>query len=1188
LHTPQIFSDPSGRRKLLIGFLAVLLLFLLAVCGTAFFFSLRRTVGNSTNVGILSQAEGKSSGTQLIPRRGPVSNSLLESYRQDSLEAIAKTETAQKTEKTEKTEKKKRGGTTHPSRTPRPAITPPPSPPPEPTAEAAKVVAGFYAPWQATGLNSLRSNADKMTHVMPEWLHLGKDGASLDLTDWQVPESSRSPEIKQIARQHGLQIWPILNNYEDPKFDADRVHRLLQSPVLQQKLATAIRDWLTQQEYQGLNLDFESLLEADYLKLGDFLKLLGDTLHKAGLGLSTDLEVQRLKSKALPSYVAANDFIVLMAYDEHDSSSAAGSIASIGWASKALVDAIKVIPRAKLVLGIGGYGYNWATGHTEAENISYQQALLLARDYGPKGQAEQLVRFDVKSLNPQFDYTDEKKVLHHVWFLDGVTAFNQWALGRKANLRGAALWLLGSEDPTTWTVLDKNSLSTASSTAGLEKISFPYEIEFVGQGEILKIISEPTTGDRKLTLDTSSGLCTNSEYTRFPSCYVVQRQGYQPKKLALTFDDGPSAEFTPPILGALRDLKVPGTFFVIGENAANFPGLVQQIWNEGHELGNHTFTHPNLATVNQEREVIELNGTKRVLQSTLGRSTIWFRPPYQADAEPSSAEEVRPIVTAAHLGYVMVGELIDPQDWNLWKGEPGYQTLRSGEDIAKAIVDEVATVKGNIILLHDAGGNRSATVKALSIFVPQLQAKGYEFVRVSDLIGSTREQVMPALSKGEQFLIRIDGLVFGFIFAFFRFLAAAFVVAIGLGIARVAFVTTLALWVYFHAKPRTASVDQDYQPLVSVIVPAYNECGVVGRTIRSVLENDYSRMEIIFVDDGSTDGTADAVEREFSGNPFVRIIRQENGGKAAALNNGIAQSTGEIVVGLDADTQFPEQSISRLVRHFADPRVGAVAGNVKVGNRINLLTRWQALEYITSQNVDRLAYAQLNAVTVVPGAVGAWRRRALEEAGGYLTDTLAEDMDLTWRVRRKGWKIETEAGAIALTEAPASTRSFFKQRFRWSFGTLQCLWKHRSALLHYGWFGWVGLPTLWLFQILFQILAPLVDLQVLYSIWTFASSWFAEHYLGQVNQAATPPGALLEQTLLFYMLFWAVEMAGAAVAVAIDRDGWRLLPWLFLQRFFYRQLMYLVLWKALLKAVIGSRMGWGKLERRGTVKMQPT
>ena len=1195
MQTPQIFSDPSGRRKLLIGLLAGLLLLLLVVCGSAFLFSLRSSSADSAYVGAPAPSAAKPGSSTIVysARRAPVSNRLLESYRQDSLAAIQKNET------------KKKG-----------AGTPLPKP-----AEADTVVAGFYSPGQSTGLNSLRGNADKLTHVMPEWLHLAKDGGSLDLTDWEVPESSRSTEVKQIAQQHHLQIWPILNNYQDPNFDADRVHRLLGSPALEQKLAAAIRDWLKEQGYQGLNLDFENLADADYLKLGDFAKLLGSTLHPAGLGLSMDIEAGRLKSKAMPAYVAANDFLILMAYDEHDDSSAAGPIASVGWSTKLLVDALKVIRANKLVLGIGGYGYDWTTGRKQAESISYQQALLLARDYGPKGQAEQVVRFDGDSLNPRFEYDDGKGGKHKVWFLDGVTAANQWSLGRQAALRGAALWVLGDEDPTVWSVLDKTALTQPTPPDSLEKISFPYQIEFVGEGEILSVVAEPSEGERKLTFDKKSGLCTNVEYTRFPSCYVIQRRGYQPKKLALTFDDGPSAEFTPPILDTLRQQGVPATFFVIGQNAANFPGLIEQMWKEGHELGNHTFTHPNLAVVGAEREVIELNGTKRAMESILGRSTLWFRPPYQADAEPSSAEEVRPIVTAAHLGYSMVGELIDPQDWNLWKGEPGYQSLRTGDDIAKSVLDQVATLKANVILLHDAGGDRSATVKALSIFVPQLKAQGYQFVRVSDLIGESREQVMPALSKGEQLITWIDGLMFGLIFSFLHFLAAAFVVAIGLGIARVAFVTSLALWVYFRSRPRSAADVRSVplsatgegpalpsdptrpaaagvapaappasmqQPLVSVIIPAYNESGVVGRTIRSVLENDYTRMEIVFVDDGSTDGTADAVEREFEGNPYVRIVRQPNGGKAAALNNGIQQSTGEIIVGLDADTQFPEHAVSRLMRHFADPRVGAVAGNVKVGNRINLITRWQALEYITSQNVDRLAYAQLNAVTVVPGAIGAWRRRALEEVGGYLTDTLAEDMDLTWRIRRKGWKIDTEAGAVALTEAPATTRAFFKQRFRWSYGTLQCLWKHRDALFRYGWFGWVGLPTLWLFQIVFQVLAPLVDLQVLYALWAFGSSWFAAHYLGQVNQAATPPGALLEQTLFFYVLFYAVEMTGAAVAVAIDRDGWRLLPWLFLQRFFYRQLMYVVLWKALLKAVIGSRMGWGKLERRGTVRLEPT
>ncbi|HYR57155.1 MAG TPA: glycosyltransferase, partial [Chthoniobacteraceae bacterium] len=426
---------------------------------------------------------------------------------------------------------------------------------------------------------------------------------------------------------------------------------------------------------------------------------------------------------------------------------------------------------------------------------------------------------------------------------------------------------------------------------------------------------------------------------------------------------------------------------------------------------------------------------------------------------------------------------------------------------------------------------------------------------------------------------------FGTIFGFIKFLGVAFVSAIFLGIARVVFVTALAL--VAHLRARRAAPPPDFQPLVSVLIPGFNESKVIARTIRSVLASDYARIEIFVIDDGSNDGMGDVVEAEFPAHPKVRLLRQENAGKAAALNNGIAQSSGEIVVGLDADTQFVTDTISSLVRHFADPRVGAVAGNVKVGNVINLLTKWQAVEYITSQNVDRLAYAQLNAVTVVPGAVGAWRRRALDEVGGYLTDTLAEDMDLTWRLRRKIWKIETESRAIAWTEAPAAVPQFFKQRFRWSFGTLQCLWKHRGALFRYGWFGWLGLPTLWLFQIFFQVLAPVVDLQILYALGAFASSWIGQKMHGEADPSATQIAPLVLQTVFFYALFCVVEWTGAAVAIWIDRERFRLLRGLFLQRFAYRQLMYAVLWKALVRAIVGTRTAWGKLERKGTVRVEP-
>jgi len=371
-----------------------------------------------------------------------------------------------------------------------------------------------------------------------------------------------------------------------------------------------------------------------------------------------------------------------------------------------------------------------------------------------------------------------------------------------------------------------------------------------------------------------------------------------------------------------------------------------------------------------------------------------------------------------------------------------------------------------------------------------------------------------------------------------------------------------------------------------VVIAAFNEEKVIVRTIRAVLANRYEPLDIIVVDDGSKDDTSGEVKRAFGNDPRVRLLRQENAGKAAALNRGMAEASGELIIALDADTLFAKDTIPKLVRHFADPVVGAVAGNVKVGNRINPLTYWQSIEYVTSQNLDRRAYAAINAVTVVPGAVGAWRRLAIAQAGGYTTDTMAEDMDLTWRIRRIGWRIETDSSALGYTEAPDSFVALFRQRFRWAFGTLQCLWKHRRAVGRYGWFGRVMLPSLWLFQVVFQVLSPLVDVQIL---WTL-SNVVRAYLRGRLDQDWQPfPQAMTSLYLVgfMYAFFFVVELLGAIVAYRLDREDPRVLIWLFWQRFLYRQLMYAVLLKSLKTALSGIRTGWGKLDRKGTVNLLP-
>jgi len=313
----------------------------------------------------------------------------------------------------------------------------------------------------------------------------------------------------------------------------------------------------------------------------------------------------------------------------------------------------------------------------------------------------------------------------------------------------------------------------------------------------------------------------------------------------------------------------------------------------------------------------------------------------------------------------------------------------------------------------------------------------------------------------------------------------------------------------------------------------------------------------------------------------VRLFTKTNGGKAEALNFGLRQAKGEIIVALDADTIFPPQTIRALVRRFDDPRVGAIAGNAKVGNRINLVTRWQALEYITAQNLDRRAFARLNCITVVPGAVGAWRRKLFEQLGGFASDTLAEDQDLTLKVRKLGYRIGYEENAVAWTEAPDTLRGLAKQRFRWSFGTLQCMWKHRDALFNsrYGALGFVAMPNVWIFQILFPLISPLMDLMF---AWSFVSAAL-ERWEHPGEYSITN----FKQTLFYYALFLAVDWLAAAFAFLLEkREQWSLLRWLFLQRFCYRQVMYYVMVHSLFTAIKGAVVGWGKLERKATVEFE--
>lgn len=1015
---------------------------------------------------------------------------------------------------------------------------------------------GFFVNWDDASMSSLKQNLDALDMVIPEWLHLvGEDGTLRE----DDPNRQTQTTTYIRSRHPELPITPLVNNWNGHEWEGAKLGQMLANPAARARVIEQLTAYVEGHHFAGVSIDFEEVAAKDQANFQRFMAELYAVFHSRNWQVSVNVpandpafDYRRLAHSA--------DYLIVMAYDEHWSTGKPGPIASLPWFAQVVHQRQHDIPAEKLIIAIGNYGYDWQEGHP-AEERSFEEAILTARE------SEGDIRLDTGSLNSTFDYADDNDHIHHVWMLDAISAFNQLTVLRSIQPRGVALWRLGGEDPALWRFFGQPGALDAARATTLSEIHFGYGLDYEGQGEILKVTAQPQAGNRTLTFDPKRQLITAAHYQALPSPYIVSRHGGVAKKVGLTFDDGPDPEYTPQILDALRQAGVPATFFIIGANGELHPELLRRIVAEGHEIGGHTFTHPNIATISLTQFQLEMSATQRLLASAVGRQTLLFRPPYAIDAEPETIDQLRPIEWATQQGYLVVGMQIDPDDWQ----RPGV------DEIVQRTITQAETGEGNLILLHDAGGDRSQTVAAIPRIVEALKARGFQFVTVSELLGRTRDQVMPPVPPENRWQTWLDGAGFGVINWSAALIHWLFLLGIVLGIARLVFIGALAL--YQYGRKRRAVFAPDDAPSVTVVVPAYNEAKVIVQTITSLLACDQPpQFQIIVVDDGSSDGTYTLARDTFAHDPRVQVYTKPNGGKPAALNFGIARSHAEIVVALDADTIFARDTILKLIRRFADPQVGAVAGNAKVGNRINLLTRWQALEYITSQNLDRRAFDVLDCITVVPGAVGAWRRDLILRVGGFTHDTLAEDADLTLAIRKLGYAIVYEEAAVALTEAPDTVRGFIRQRYRWMFGTMQAAWKHREVLFRprYGALGFVALPNVLIFQVLFPLISPVMDLLLLWSLGTAAFNHWQ-------HPAEYSPDALW-RVLFYYALFVAVDYLAAILAFALERkeDLW-LLVWLFWQRFFYRQLMYYVAIKSTLTSLRGALVGWGKLERKATV-----
>jgi peptidoglycan-N-acetylglucosamine deacetylase len=1034
-----------------------------------------------------------------------------------------------------------------------------PQVPPRPRPATAAVPPGFeriafFVNYDDNSTVSLKRNLANIDTLIPEWLHLA-DGSGRFKVDDPVKENQIATLLR--ASHAKLKVVPLINNAEANGWLGDRLAQVLGSATARHNLVIDLHSYVRERGYQGISIDFEAVPKASQPQLVAFMQELYQEFHSDGLLVSQSVPVDD-REFDFERLAAANDYLIMMAYDEHAGDNEPGPVASQDWFTEHTRDRLAELPPGKVVIGLGNYGYDWTQGNPDAEERSFQETLKVARESSVS------VNWDRDSGNPGYAYVEDDGKKHTVWFLDAVTAFNQVAAIENNAPRGFALWRLGYEDPGIWEVFAGAGRLDASIAERLKALQSGYDIDYEGQGEILHVTGTPKTGARRLTFDADSGLISDQSVISFPTGYEITRWGSGNRhQIVLSFDDGPDPAYTPRILDILAAKHAPALFFVIGTQAEKYPELLARLVADGHQIGNHTYTHPNIATVSDERLTLEVNAVQRLFESRLGRRSLLFRPPYAEDVEPETPDQVRPLLITSSLGYYTVGMGIDPSDWT----SPGV------DQIVTRVMADARDGLGQVVLLHDSGGNREQTVTALPLLIDALRAAGFELVSLSSLAGLTPEAVNPRLPSDELAAARLENAGFSLITWVERALWALFVLGLVLGAAR--FVTIAALAV--RQRRRVAAI-APAPPSVAVLIPAFNERVVILSTVRAVLESDLPGFDVIVVDDGSSDGTAELITEAFDAEGRVRLLRQANTGKAAALNRGLAQTDAEVVVALDADTLFQSDTVRRLIEPFADPNVVAVAGCARVGNIVNLITRWQALEYITSQNLDRRAFAALNCITVVPGAVGAWRRSAVLAAGGFTGDTLAEDADLTLRLLRAGHRVAFQDQASAYTEAPEHIGAFVKQRFRWMYGTLQAAYKQRDVLFRraYGTLGSVALPSVLVFQILFPLVSPIMDLLL---VWTGVHAAIArwQHPLAEID-----PGFM--RALWYYALFTLIDAGTAIIGFVLDRKAdWRLLPWLLPQRFFYRQLIYYVAIKSLMTALRGPRVGWGKLERTATV-----
>jgi peptidoglycan/xylan/chitin deacetylase (PgdA/CDA1 family)/spore germination protein YaaH len=570
---------------------------------------------------------------------------------------------------------------------------------------------------------SLERHVANVDVVVPDWFDTPADGCQ--------PVEAEDAKTRRVLRRADALILPRLTLPADGSNEG-RTSRFLHDADRRACFVKALVGRVGELGNDGVDVRFEPRSgedgEALFLLLGE----LRVALHAHWLRLTVDVPLESGTS-ILDRLGPLTDAVLLDAYDQHSPETAPGPLAARDWFGDSLDRALAHLPIDRVAVIMGGGGIDWTTanGHDGATRLPFSS--VMEQSHG----ATAAPTFETRVENGHVTYREPTGTAHDVWFQDALATWNQVLAVHKRHVRRIGLSKLGSEDETVWTFLGADA--PPRTALALNKVLPLSSIHALHVGEGYSLRSAPESGERRFALS-NGGQVTRGRYTKLPTGYVVDGIIGGSRQVALTFDDGPSKANTGAILDILKEYAVPATFFVAGRQVLKSPEIFQREQREGHLLGNHSWNHPEFDPLTPNEARLQFESTGAAIESLGGVHLRVLRPPYRVSLDPQSPTDSVVLATALAAGYVFVGANADSLDW---QGEPP-------DVLIERIVSNVELGRGRILLFHDGGNARPNTVEAVRRIVPELRQRGYEFVPLDRLLGKSRVDLEPKVSRRPQ------------------------------------------------------------------------------------------------------------------------------------------------------------------------------------------------------------------------------------------------------------------------------------------------------------------------------------------------------------------------------------------------------------------------------------------------------